>query len=185
LTTHPNAAVTSTGAPGFGAGRDEQSGSVPVALLRITLGVILLATWYDNLNDDLYTADGLKGFLTWLYTSPEEGGNGSSLGFYESFLDSVIAPAAGPYATFQLIFELALGIALVLGVLTRFFSLAAIAFFFSIFLGYFGGEEWIWTYVLLIMAAVTVFGGYGGRTWGIDRALTSSLGPSPFGNILW
>lgn len=185
MVTQPATAPTGTGTARLGGSPDQRSGSVPVALLRITLGVILIVTWYDNLTGDLYTADGLEGFLNWLFTSPEEGGNGSSLGFYESFLDSVIAPVAGPYATFQLIFELVMGIALLLGVLTRFFSLAAIAFFGSLFLGYFGGEEWIWTYVLLIMAAVTVYLGFGGRTWGVDRALVSSYGESPLANNLW
>lgn len=159
-----------------------QSGSVPVALLRITLGVIVLVTWYDNLTGDLYTADGLKGFFSWLYS---EEGNGSTLGFYESFLDSVIAPMAGAYGAFQLVFELLMGVGLLLGVFTRFFSLAAAAFFFTVFLAYFGGEEWIWTYVLLFMAAVTVFLGYGGRRLGIDESLSKKReDPSVF-NLFW
>lgn len=156
-----------------------------MAVLRITLGVIVLATWYDNLTDDLYTASGLEGFFDWLYTAPEDGGNGGSLGFYESFLDSVIRPVAGPYAIFQLVFELLLGIGLLLGCFTRLLSLAATAFFSAIFLAYVGGEEWIWTYVLLIASAVTVFAGYGGRRLGIDHYLARSRQESPLGNLLW
>lgn len=189
-----NLAVTGTGRPltparagrgnasGGGAPAGGSEGSVPVAILRITLGVIVLATWYDNLTGDLYTASGLEGFFDWLY-SPD--GNDSSLGFYRSFLDSVIRPIAGPYAVFQLVFELLIGVGLLVGVFTRFFSLSAIVFFFSIFLAYFGGEEWIWTYVLLIAASVTVFLGYGGRQLGFDRYLRNSLGDSPLGNLLW
>lgn len=181
-------AHTDPGPSGVSAMRSasgDEAGSRPVALLRITLGVILLVTWISNLNNDLYTASGLEGFFDWLFKSAEEGGNGSTLGFYESFLDTVIRPAAGPYAIFQLVFELAIAIGLLIGLFTRFFSLAAAVFFFTIFLGYFGGEEWIWTYVLLIMAAVTVFLGYGGRKLGVDEVLRNKLGDSPLGNLVW
>ena len=158
-----------------------RTGSIPVALLRITLGIIVLVTWLDNLDKDLYTADGLESFLNSLF---DENGNGSSLGFYESFLDSVVIPLAGPYAAFQLVVELAMGIGLLLGVFARAVSLGAAFFFFNLFLSYFGGEEWIWTYVLLFVSAVVVFLGYGGRKLGIDERLYQSRGESPYG-LVW
>ena len=34
-----------------------------VAILRITLGVILVVTWYKNLQDGIYTADGIVGLF--------------------------------------------------------------------------------------------------------------------------
>ncbi|MDX1417779.1 MAG: DoxX family protein [Candidatus Promineifilaceae bacterium] len=137
-----------------------------LALLRITLGVIILVTWYDNLRSGLYTADGLVGFFNWLFDA--ENGNGSSLLFVKSYLDTFIVPIAGPFAAFQMIAELTMGLALLLGVITRLFSLAAIFFFINVLLSYFGGHEWIWTYVLLIMSAVTLLVGAAGRKWGID-----------------
>ena len=160
---------------------DPRGGSRPIAILRITLGVIILATWIDNLSKDLYTADGLEGFLNFLF---DENGNGSSLTAYKSFLDGVVIPLAGPYAAFQLVVELAMGIALVVGGFTRLFSLVAAFFFFNLLLSYFGGEEWIWTYVLLLVSAVVVFVGYGGRKLGIDERLYESRGESPYG-LLW
>lgn len=185
-------AVTGTGMPAdlhldrrSNAATPSGRGSVPVALLRITLGVIILATWYDNLTKDLYTAEGLEGFLAWLSTPVAEGGNGGTLDVYHSFLDTVVVPIAGPYALFQLVAELAMGVGLLIGALTRLFSLAAAVFFATIFLGYVGGEEWIWTYVLLIMASITVFAGYGGRVLGVDRFLADRFGSSPLGNLGW
>ncbi len=145
-----------------------------VALLRITLGVILLVTWYDNLRGGLYTADGLTGFFNWLFDA--ENGNGSSLLFVKSYLDTFIVPIAGPFALFQLVAEFIMGLALLLGVFTRLFSLAAMFFFVNLFLSYFGGHEWIWTYVLLFMSALTTFIGVAGRKWGIDRILWQSRG---------
>jgi len=77
-------------------------------LLRITLGVIILVTWFDNLDKGLYTADGLTGFLEWLFDA--DNGNGSSLTAYKSLLDAVVIPIAGVYGAFQLVFELLIGI---------------------------------------------------------------------------
>ncbi len=158
-----------------------EHGSVPVALLRITLGVIILATWADNLSKDLYTGDGLSGLISWLFS---EDGNGSSLGFYQSILDSVVVPNAGLFAGVQLVVELLFGISLLIGVFTRVGAALAAGFFVSLFLGYFGGEEWIWTYVLLFMATITVLLGNGGRRLGVDQWLFGSRGHSP-GNLLW
>lgn len=153
-----------------------------MALLRITLGIIILATWYDNLTSDLYTADGLIGFFNWLFDA--ENGNGSSLTFYKAILDATVVPIAGVFAVFQLVLELTLGLGLLVGGFTRFFGLAAMFFFFNIYLSYYGGNEWIWTYVLLFMAALTVFLGYAGRKWGVDAALLKKRGEPPY-PILW
>lgn len=155
--------------------------STGLALLRITLGVIVLVTWFDNLDKDLYTGDGLTGLISWLFS---EDGNGSSLGFYESLLDTLVVPIAGLVSKVQLVVELAIGIGLLIGFATRLFSLAAALFFVSLFLGYFGGSEWIWTYVLLTMASVAVFLGYAGRSFGVDRILARTRGASPFG-LIW
>ncbi len=151
-------------------------------MLRITLGVILLATWFENVGDDLYTAAGFEGFLNWL-DAPD--GNASSLGFVHSVLDTIVAPAAGFFGGVQLVVELLIGLCLVLGLFTRLASLLASAFFASLFLAYFGGHEWIWTYVLLFMAGLTVFLGYGGRRIGVDQALVASRGESPAHNLFW
>ena len=158
-----------------------RSGSVAVALLRITIGVILVVTFFDNLDKDLYTADGLEGFIAFQF---DENGNDSSLTFYESFVDAVIIPVAGPYGVFQAIIELAVGIALIVGVGSRLASLIALVFFGNLFLAYFGGNEWIWTYVLLFVSTLTVFLGYGGRQLGVDKYLVERRGESPY-NLIW
>lgn len=161
---------------------DDRSGSVPVALLRITLGVILVATWYDNLTKDLYTADGFSGFLEWL-GSPD--GNDGALGFYHSILDNLVVPAGGFVGGLQLVVELVIGVCLLIGLFTRLVAIAAGAFFFNLFLAYFGGHEWIWTYVLLFMAALVVYLGRGGRRLGVDEILYRGRGESPLGGNLW
>ncbi|MEM8905845.1 MAG: DoxX family protein [Actinomycetota bacterium] len=159
----------------------DRSGSVPVALLRITLGVILLVAFFDNLDKGLYSADGFEGFIDFLFS---EEGNDSALGIYESFVDAVIVPLGGAYGWFQGIVELVIAVALIAGVATRVASLVAAIFFANLFLAYVGGEEWIWTYVLLFMSAVTVFLGWGGRKLGLDERIVRERGESPYG-LIW
>ncbi len=167
-----NAQLTERAAP---------SAAIGLALLRITLGVIIVATWRGNLRDDLYTADGITGLINWLFS---EEGNNSSLTGFGSFLDSVVVANAGFFATSQMVIELLFGLGLILGLFTRLSSLLAILFFISLFLAYFGGHEWIWTYVLLTMSTLAVLLGNAGRTFGIDQLLYSSRGRSP-GGLLW
>ena len=153
-----------------------------VALLRITLGIILLVTWYDNLRGGLYTAEGLTGFFNWLFDS--ENGNGSGLLFYQSFLESFIVPIAGPFAALQMAAEFLIGLGLLIGLFTRFFGLMAMFFFVNLFFSYFGGQEWIWTYVLLFVSALTITIGAAGRRWGIDSRLLKSRGEAKI-PLLW
>lgn len=151
------------------------------ALLRITLGIIILATWYNNLSKGLYTAEGLTGFFNWLF---DPNGNGSSLMAYKSFLDAAVVPVAGLFAPFQMVAEFVMGAALLLGGLTRFFAVAAMFFFANLFLSYLGGNEWIWVYVLLFMSALTVGLAAAGRKWGIDQWLYQKRGRPPY-PVLW
>ncbi len=156
-----------------------RTGSIAISLLRITLGVIILATWWDNLQDELYTGDGLSGLIDWLFTPSAEGGNGSTLSLYERLLDTVVVPNAGVFAIGQLIIEGLFGLGLLVGASTRAASIGAMVFFSSLFLAYYGGDEWIWTYVLLFVASLTVFLGWGGRTLGVDRFVANARGESP------
>jgi uncharacterized membrane protein YphA (DoxX/SURF4 family) len=153
-----------------------------VALLRITLGVILLVTWYDNFRSGLYTADGLVGFFNWLFDG--ENGNGSSLLVYQVFLETFIVPIAGPFAAFQMVAEFLIGLALLVGFFTRLFGLMAMFFFANLFFSYFGGNEWIWTYVLLFMSTLTITLGAAGRRWGFDSRLWQARGQAKI-PILW
>ncbi|MCA9924961.1 MAG: hypothetical protein KC419_13185 [Anaerolineales bacterium] len=160
---------------------EAQNRQTAVALLRITLGVIILVTWYGNVKSGIYTADGLTGFFNWLFDS---NGNGSSLGWYKAFLDSAIVPIAGAFGAMQLVGELLLGLALLLGAFTRLFGVIGMFFFANLFLSYFGGHEWIWTYVLLFMSSLTVFLSSAGRVWGVDQWLLQKRSNSKLA-LLW
>lgn len=154
-----------------------------VALLRITLGVILLATWWDNLTKGLYSGAGLVEFFGWLFDA--ESGNGSRLRFYKQLLDSTILQIPALFAGFQLVAELVIGLMLLIGLFTPIAGAAAAFFFANLFLSYFGGHEWIWTYVLLIISALVVALTRSGRSrLGMDGLILARKGEPPY-RFLW
>jgi uncharacterized membrane protein YphA (DoxX/SURF4 family) len=155
-----------------------------IAILRITLGVIILATWWDNLQKGIYTAQG----ITDLFTHPDWGAfthGGGALPGYRPIIENTILQAPGVFATFQMVAELLMGLGLLFGGLTPVAGAGAAFFFLNLFLTYFGhSEEWIWTYVLLAVSALVVTLARSGRVWGVDAVLLRIQGePNP--RFLW
>ena len=149
-----------------------------VAILRITIGVILVATWYDNLRGGIYTADGIIGLFNYLFHENEGGP-----AFYRAIINGTILQVPGLFAVFQLVGELLLGLALLVGLFTPLAAVGAALFFFNLFLAYLGGHEWIWTYVLLTVSTLVVAMSQAGRAWGLDILLLRRFGEPPGGPI--
>ncbi len=154
-----------------------------VAFLRITLGVIILFTWWENFQKEIYTSQG----ITNLFTGPDYGiftNGGGTLFGYRAIVQSTILQFPGPFAAFQMIAEFLMGLGLLVGGLTRLAGLGATVFFLNLFVAYYGGSEWIWTYVLLTMSALTVTLTYAGRELGFDGYLLKKRG-APRYPFLW
>ena len=155
-----------------------------VAILRITLGVIILATWWENLNKGIYTAQG----ITDLFTHPDWGAftnGGGALPGYRPIIENTILQVPGVFAVFQMVAELLMGLGLLFGALTPVAGAGATFFFFNLFLTYLGNsEEWIWTYVLLAVSALVVTLVRSGRVWGVDAVLNRIQG-EPRPPFLW
>ncbi len=162
----------------------QAKGSLGTTVLRIALGLTTLFTWFNNVDEDFYDGANFPGFFDWVSKPAEEGGNGASLGFVHSIVDKTLLQAPEFFGWVMTFFELILAVALILGVFTRAASLGAVAFFGSLFLVYFGGEEWIWTYVMLTAAAVAIFLDWGGRFLGVDQYIAKARGESP-GTVVW
>ena len=163
----------------------EEKGSIGTTIVRLSLGFTTLFTWFDNISKDFYDGENFPGFFNdYLFVSAENGGNGSSLTFVQDILNATILQAPEFFGWVLTFFELGIAIALILGVFTRTAALAATAFFVNLFLVYFGGEEWIWTYVLLVSSALAIFFNWGGRFLGVDQFIARAKGESPFG-LIW
>lgn len=150
------------------------------AILRITLGVIILATWLENLQKGIYTAQG----ITDLFTHPDWGAftnGGGALPGFKPIIENTVLQVPGLFAGFQMVAELLMGLGLLVGGLTPIAGAGATFFFLNLFMTYFGNsEEWIWTYVLLTVAALIVTLARAGRVWGLDAVLYQRKGqPNP------
>ena len=159
-------------------GQEKNTVRQAVAILRITLGVILVVTWFDNFQKDVYTADGIVGLFNYLFND-----NGGGPAFYQAIINGTILQVPGLFAIFQLVGELLLGLALLVGLFTPLAAVGAALFFFNLFLAYFGGQTWIWTYVLLTVSALVTALSQSGRAWGLDSLLLRRLGEPPIGPI--
>jgi uncharacterized membrane protein YphA (DoxX/SURF4 family) len=94
----------------------------------------------------------------------------------------VILPMRGVFAPFQLVAEFLLGLGLLVGVFTPFFSLAGIFFLVNTFLATLG-HDWPWSYwIPIAMLAVTFFT-CAGRALGVDAYLLKRYGER--GWLLW
>jgi len=159
-------------------------GSLAAAVVRVGLGVVTLATWRNNVKEDFYDGESFAGFFDWVQKPIEEEGNGASLGFVHSLIDATVLQAPEFFGWVMTFLELFIAVGLLLGVFTRAASLAATGFFGSLFLVYFGGEEWIFIYVMLTLAAAVSFLMWGGRKFGADEGIAASVGESP-GTLVW
>jgi len=145
-----------------------------ISVLRMMLGVMFISTWLSNLLKGFYTPEGLQVFFTEFYSQSE-----NPLRWYAGFIEGVILPVRSVFAPFQLVTELLMGLALLAGAFTPFFSLAGIFFLVNTFLATLG-HDWIWSYLIPIgILAVTLFT-RAGRSLGVDAILLKRFGERGF-----
>jgi NADH:ubiquinone reductase (H+-translocating) len=141
-----------------------------LALLRIMVGLLFVTTWVNNLIEGLYTPDGLVRLFTEVYPQSE-----NPLAFYAAFIENVILPVRAVFAPFQMVSELMLGLALLVGFFTPLFSLAGIFFLLNTFLATFM-QDWYWSHIMPIVILAVVMLTHAGRAWGIDAVLARRFG---------
>lgn len=148
-----------------------------IAVLRVMIGLVFITTWVNNLIQGLYTPEGLLSFFSQDFPQSE-----NPLEFYALFINQVILPIRGVFAPFQLVTELVMGFALLLGGLTRLSSLAGIFFLINTMLAT-AGHDWPWAYLMPIGILAVVFLSHAGRSIGIDGVLLKKYGERGF--LLW
>jgi uncharacterized membrane protein YphA (DoxX/SURF4 family) len=144
-----------------------RSGSVQLVLLvlRVVLGILFLSVWASNLHKGLYSPDGY-GALIRFYAD-----QGDAPGVWKDVM-GFAADHAGAFSKLQLLTELALGIALVLGAATRIVGVAAGLFLSALWLSEVGvPSEWIWSLVFPALTAFAVSLLSAGRVLGVDALL--------------
>lgn len=149
-----------------------------ISLLRILLGVLFLTTWYSNLSKGFYTPDGLVDFFTNVFPQSE-----NSLAWYAAFINGLIIPVRDLFAPFQLVTEFLVGLFLLLGFLTPLTSFASIIFIINTFLATFG-QDWPWSYAMMLAMLAVVLVTRAGRSIGVDNLLYNRKG-EPRIPFLW
>ena len=135
----------------------------PITLLRVYTGVFFLYYGFGKIRNPDF-ADGLAGFVT----SQLE----SSVGMFRPFLESVVLPNKGLFAFLVSWGELAIGIALIVGLATRWASIAGAimvaAFWAAKGQGFLDAQnhDVIWFMIFVVLATI-----HAGRAHSVDERL--------------
>ncbi len=143
----------------MGASREQQA----LAVLRVTLGLMFVWVFFENLGKGAYTPAGYKGVIDHFLK------NGHAPAFWKEIMSMAAANArvAGPL---QAATELGFGVLLLAGVATRAVAAAAGAFLFTLWISELGAA-WIWELATPIVVAFCLSWARAGRTWGVDAAI--------------
>ena len=135
----------------------------PITLLRVYTGVFFLYYGFGKVSRGNF-ADGLEGFVS--------GRLENSFAFFRPFLEAVVLPNKGLFAFLVSWGEFAIGVALIVGLATRWASLAGAlmvaCFWFAKGQGFLDAQnhDAIWFVIFIVLAAV-----HAGRSHSIDERL--------------
>ena len=135
----------------------------PVLLLRLYTGVFFAYHGFGKISGGNF-ADGLAGFVT--------NNLDNSFGFFRPFLESVVLPNNGLFAFLVAWGELAIGVALILGLATRYASIAGAvmlaSFWFAKGQPFLSGQnhDVIWVFIFIVLAGL-----HAGRVMSLDQKL--------------
>jgi uncharacterized membrane protein YphA (DoxX/SURF4 family) len=143
-----------------------------LALVRVTIGAMLVWVFFENLGKGLYTPGGYAGLINYYIKS------GHSPAAWKAVM-GLVASHAAMAAPGQALTEIGLGILLVLGFLTRPVAFIAFLYLGSLWMSEWG-TAWIWELLVPVLASLAVSIGRGGRAWGVDSLLARRHPSSPW-----
>jgi len=136
----------------------------PITLLRVYTGIFFLYYGFGKIRNPQFS-DGLAGFVS--------GRLENSAGFIRPFLESVVLPNKGLFAFLVSWGELAIGVALIMGLATRWASVAGAlmvgAFWATKGQGFLDAQnhDAIWFMIFVVLATV-----HAGRAHSLDERLS-------------
>lgn len=139
----------------------------PIVLLRIYTGFFFAWNGLGKLRRENF-ADGMEGFLG---AQAER-----TFGFYSSFVQDVVLPNKALFAALVSWGELAIGVAMILGLATRYAAAAGaimvLNFWFAKGAGFFDGtnHDVVWLMIFVVLGMVPA-----GRIAGLDDGLSDKL----------
>jgi uncharacterized membrane protein YphA (DoxX/SURF4 family) len=143
-----------------------------LALVRVTIGAMLVWVFFENLGKGLYTPAGYAGLINYYIKSSH------SPAAWKAVM-GLAASHAAMAAPMQALTEISLGILLVIGLLTRPAAFVAFLYLGSLWVSEWG-TAWIWELLVPVLASLGVAVGRAGRAWGIDALLARRHPSSPW-----
>ena len=143
-----------------------------LALVRITIGAMLVWVCFENLGTTLYTPAGYSGLIHYYIKA------GHSPAVWKAFM-AFAASHAAMAAPMQATLEISLGILLVIGLFTRPVAFIAFLYLGSLWVSEWG-TAWIWELLVSVLASLGVAIGCAGRRWGADAWLSQRWPSSPW-----
>jgi len=150
----------------------QPASAVGLALVRITVGAMLVWVFFENLGKGAYTPSGYAGVIHYYIKSSH------SPAIWKSVME-ITASHAAIAAPMQAAAELSMGILLLIGLLTRPVAFLAFLFLGSLWLSEFG-TSWIWELLVPVIASLGLSIGRAGRVWGVDAILAQRNPASPW-----
>ncbi|MGE5735312.1 MAG: TQO small subunit DoxD [Acidobacteriota bacterium] len=152
---------------------DQQSPAANgLALVRVTIGAMLLWVFFENLGKGLYIPAGYAGLINYYIKASH------SPAAWKAVM-ALAANHAAMAAPMQGLTEISLGILLLIGLLTRPVGLVAFLFLGSLWISELG-TAWIWELLVPVLASLGLAIGRAGRKWGVDAWLAQRWPSSPW-----
>jgi uncharacterized membrane protein YphA (DoxX/SURF4 family) len=151
---------------------NQPEAAVGLALVRVTIGAMLVWVFFENLGKHLYTPAGYAGLIRHYIDA------GHSPDAWKAVM-GVVADHAAVAAPMQAMTEISLGILLVIGLLTRPAAFVAFLYLGSLWMSEWG-TAWIWELLVPVLASLGVAIGRAGRRWGVDASLAQRWPTSPW-----
>jgi uncharacterized membrane protein YphA (DoxX/SURF4 family) len=143
-----------------------------LAIVRITIGAMLVWVFFENLGKGLYSPAGYAGLINYYIKQ------GHSPAAWKAVM-GLVASHAAMAAPMQALTEISLGILLVIGLLTRPVAFVAFLYLASLWVSEWG-TSWIWELLVPVLASLALAVGRAGRAWGVDAWLAQWRPTSPW-----
>ena len=143
-----------------------------LAIVRVTIGAMLVWVFFENLGKGLYRPGGYAGLINdYIKHSHSPAAWKAVMG--------LAASHAAMAAPMQALTEISLGVLLVIGLLTRPAAFVAFLYLGSLWVSEWG-TAWIWELLVPVLASLALAVGRAGRAWGIDAWLAERRPSSPW-----
>jgi uncharacterized membrane protein YphA (DoxX/SURF4 family) len=151
---------------------DQPPAANGLAMVRLTIGAMLVWVFFENLGKGLYTPAGYAGLINYYIKASH------SPAAWKAVM-GLMASHAALAAPMQAMAEISLGVLLVIGLLTRPVAFVAFLYLASLWISEWG-TSWIWELLVPVLASLALAVGRAGRAWGVDAVLARRWPSSPW-----